>query len=108
MSQTEKKPWLAVYDRYKDHDGGISGDKEGLSILRDAITKAIEIGEVITLPDSVDADFESVRVAEICNRDVEPALKDKLRDFGCLLVVATIILVLVVGLMSLFKHGLPI
>jgi len=108
MSQPEKKPWLAVYDRYKDYDGAISGDKEGLSILRDAITKAIETGEVIKLPDSVDADFESVRVAEICDRNVEPTPKDKLRDFGCLLVIATIILVLVVGLMSLFKHGLPI
>ncbi|MFZ4588205.1 MAG: hypothetical protein ACOYNG_04365 [Terrimicrobiaceae bacterium] len=108
MSQPEKKPWLAVTDRYGDYDGGISGDKEGLTILKEAIVKAIETGGVIKLPDSVDADFESVRVAEICGRHVKPTRKDKLRDSGCLLVLAVIILVLVVGLMSLFKHGLPI
>lgn len=108
MSQLEKKPWLAIHDRYGDYDGGISGDKEGLSILRNAITKAIETGEVIKLPDSVDADFESVRVSEICDRHVQPTRKDKLRDSGCLLTAAVIILVLVLGLMSLFKHGLPI
>jgi hypothetical protein len=60
MSQTEKKPWLAVCDRYKDHDGGISGDKEGLSILRDAITKAIETGEVIKLPPTSSHQFREL------------------------------------------------
>jgi len=108
MSPLENKPWLAIHDRYGDPDSCISGDKEGLSILRDAIKKAMETGEVIKLPDSVDADFESVRVAEICDRHIQPTRKDKLRDSGCLLVLAVIILVLVLGLMSLFKNGLPI
>ena len=106
MSLPEKKPWLAVYDRYGDYDSGISGDKEGLSILKDAITKAIDTGEIVKLPDSVDADFEAVRVAEVCDRNVAPTPKDKLRDFGCLLIAATIILVLILGVMSLFKHGI--
>jgi hypothetical protein len=87
-------------------DGAISGNKEGLRLLKESIERVLETGEKTEIPKEAKADFEAVYLGESCPADVKPTRADKLRDFGCLCVVATILVIIIFGIISLFKHGL--
>ncbi|MDQ8205788.1 hypothetical protein [Pelagicoccus sp. SDUM812003] len=103
MSETEKpKAWVTIYDEYGDRSGTLSGNKEGLEILKKKIDEAIEKGDVGTEPE-LDSDFLEVRFEE--NRkelDEKETTKDQVFKYGCLALGLVLLIVFGFGIKGIY------
>ncbi len=89
-----KNPWIAHSER-EEYEDCITGNAEGLTLLRDAIDRAlVSKKEEITIPYS---DIRGVFVIERDHRDVAPRKLTWLDKFKALLSILLVVLVLVLS-----------
>ncbi|WP_269527148.1 hypothetical protein [Coraliomargarita parva] len=98
----KEKPWVRIYDPWGDAEGSISGNKEGLTELKKKIEQALSNDHAPM--EELDCDFECVVVRETKEENVKPdSATDRLLKGGCLVIVATCILIFGYGLISLWE-----
>ena len=106
MPQEKSSAWVAIGESAEFEDCLI-GNKEGLTQLRDAISEALSNGEAHLLPRLIS--MTKVLVLDgPTNPETIPrkrSWKDTLALVSCAIVIFPIGLLLVLGLMSLFKKG---
>lgn len=99
----EEKPWVRVYDPWGDAEGSISGNKEGLTELRKKIDQALGDGHAVM--GDLDCDFECVAVRQSKEEITKPDRPtNRLLQGGCLVVLATCILIFGYGLISIWEN----
>jgi hypothetical protein len=95
---TSQTAW-AQFGEPGEYETMIVGNREGLTILRDAIDQAIETGEGQITVEAVE--FTGVRRRDSGPHVLMESKWSKFYGFGCLLLVGTCFLIFLLGLMRI-------
>jgi hypothetical protein len=102
MNEENDRPWLRVHDDWGDPEGHITGNRQGLEALKAKIDQALDEG--VGLMEDFDCDFNSVAVRETKEEDTRPdTIGTKLLKGGCLIVIASCVLIFGFGLINLWE-----